>query len=80
MAAKSEPKKTQPKKKKLSTTAPTFQFGLSFDTAASLHHLISAQIVHAQHAANEGFPILLECTKTVDKFYIALSNYLDQYS
>jgi hypothetical protein len=76
---KTDPKKTGPKKKLLST-APSFQFGLTFDTAASLHHLMTAQYVHAEQCAEEGFPILKECFGTVDKFYQALSTYLDKYS
>ena len=55
-------------------------FGLTFETAASLHHLMCAQHVHAQNASDEGFPILLEQTAKTMSFYLALAAYLEKYS
>lgn len=58
---------------------PPIEFKLSYQTAASLHHLICAQYVHAQKHAAQGNDSLLEALEVIGRFADALSEYLDKY-
>jgi hypothetical protein len=59
---------------------PPLEFKMSYKTAASLHHLMCAQSVHADRAEKEGRPALKESFETVLPFFNFVSEYLDKYS
>lgn len=58
---------------------PPIEFKLSYTTAASLHHLICAQHVHAKKIAEQGNDSLLQSLETIERFANALSEYLEKY-
>lgn len=56
---------------------PPFVCTLYPDTAASLHHILMAQQVHAQNVADEsGLTALLEASKKIQPFCDAIAVYL----
>ena len=66
---------TAPKK----SSAPLFEFKLTFETAAALQNELCASRVHARTAAQEGHPALLASCQQSEPFYNALCDYLSKY-
>ena len=56
---------------------PPLEIRLGYDTAASLQHLILAQMVHADEAEREGFPAMKEHTQILQPLLNRLSIYLE---
>jgi hypothetical protein len=77
MARKPPSKKVR---KLTSRTIPPFDnLSFSYDTAASLQHLMMAQHEHAIEWNEKGFPGLLESWQNLEPFFIALSTYINKY-
>jgi hypothetical protein len=69
------PKRSYPK---VSGSAPPMKCSLSYETAASLEHLINAQSVHATRVAeDENLTALLDSLEQLKPFWTGILRYLE---
>lgn len=61
-------------------TTPPLDVKLTFDTAANLLDVLTAQSVHAQRAAEEGYPSLLGQMEKLMPLFHHLRNYVEKAS
>jgi hypothetical protein len=57
---------------------PPMPLNLSFETAASLEHVLNGFHVRAQREATEGHPSLLEHSRRLEPLWMAITRYLEE--